>query len=874
MQQQQNFQNQQRSNADNNILRLAEALGLEYWAAAEPQTKVAVVRVESDIGGHWQPVSISHDKIVRGTYDNWQQMLKNSALTFEKAMSQRDKHGGGGVVAFWALVPADVICLDFDGVNEGGLSEDWWRWLQGAAIERSASGRGLHAFFRVPEAFATKIRGDRETHTGFPFRWKGAASGAGCKGVDVFFGGANRVIKVTGDAVNDWQQVGDFRLCEEGLAVLEREFEEQGWFIRSTAAAVGRVTEAKVNLAPDIGGLGSEVTRLETEAVGRLGAGIESSAEVLRLMRQHSYGHGVQGFWCRVLDGDAETIETHYRGWSEGDLAALREMTFYSRRAEVLLDAMADCKLTLRGEGYTGSNRNKWDRLDYVEATLKAAYKARLESGQTYQARQVAKAQMEHQQQATRDALPELLQERLELGKGGSIRATLNNAVAFLELHPAFEGLLGWNDIANRAEIIQMPVWSTGRAVRAGAISKDALGAILAKLHQTGCKVRRSDLEAAIPAVAERRAFNPIADRLRALVWDGMPRLKNAGSTYFNLDTSYSEAAVSLVNKLICKTFVGIAKRGTMQHGETIKHDTLLILMGPPGTRKSTAVRVIGETFGTQFFTDSLPALREDPKELQRAIRGLLVAEAGELASLLHDRTGIQTLKNVITISTDRIRENYNEHSTDMARLCVMIGTFNPQGIGFIDDFAMVRRLWPVKVGGVIDTAGLLRDREQLFAEALHLAQQGYTNFLDQAEDIKLQEDLMREFYKENCLLDAIETKLEEWERQNQRIPSQDRYFRLGELFSKFGDSPNGLCLLAGKTSFQAVQGLMAEALRQLGYGTKPVRSGSGNAKRNHTVWYKLEAGTGEDNQAATEYTKLKNGTREKTHGLERLIET
>ena len=30
------------------------------------------------------------------------------------------------------------------------------------------------------------------------------------------------------------------------------------------------------------------------------------------------------------------------------------------------------------------------DRLDYVEATLKAAYKARLESGQTYQARQVA----------------------------------------------------------------------------------------------------------------------------------------------------------------------------------------------------------------------------------------------------------------------------------------------------------------------------------------------------------------------------------------------------------------------------------------------------------------------------------------------------
>lgn len=533
-------------------------------------------------------------------------------------------------------------------------------------------------------------------------------------------------------------------------------------------------------------------------------------------------------------------------------------MTFYSRRAEVLLDAMADCKLTLRGAGYTGNNRNKWARKDYAEATLAAAYRARLESGQTYQMKQAAKEQAEHQQRETLDALPEALQKRLELGKGGVIRATLNNAVAFLELHPAFEGLLGWNDLANRVEIKQTPTWSTGRAVRAGAISKDALGAILAKLHQVGCKVRLSDLGAAIPAVAERRAFNPIADKLRALVWDGVPRLEAAGSTYFNLDTSYSEAEVVLVNKLICKTFIGIAKRATMQHGETVKHDVLLVLMGPPGTRKSTAVKVIGETFGTQYYTDSLPALRDDPKELQRAIRGLLVAEAGELASLLHDRTGIQTLKNVITISTDRIRENYNEHSTDMARMCVMIGTFNPQGVGFIDDFAMVRRLWPVKVGGVIDTEALMRDREKLFAEALHLAQQGYTNFLDRAEDVKLQEDLMREFYKENCLLDAIEAKLEEWERQNQRTPPQDRHFRLGELFSKFGDSPNGLCLLAGKNSFQAVQGLMAEALRQLGYGTKPARSGRGKDKRNHTVWYKLEEGTEEVSQVATKYKGLR----------------
>lgn len=121
-----------------------------------------------------------------------------------------------------------MICLDFDGVD-GVLPPEWEAWLQGAAVERSASGKGFHAFFRVPPEFAKKLRGNRDEHTGFSVYAMADATGA-AKRIDVFCGGVNRWVKVTGNAVNDWAALRSIELCDVGLEMLEAEFERQGFF--------------------------------------------------------------------------------------------------------------------------------------------------------------------------------------------------------------------------------------------------------------------------------------------------------------------------------------------------------------------------------------------------------------------------------------------------------------------------------------------------------------------------------------------------------------------------------------------------------------------------------------------------------------------
>ncbi len=90
------------------------------------------------------------------------------------------------------------------------------------------------------------------------------------KRIDVFCGGVNRWVKVTGDSVNDWSALGGIELCEAGLKMLEQAFEAQGFF----------QTEANER---------EQRTKVGSRSAGTEDAeevGITDAAEVIRLMRQ------------------------------------------------------------------------------------------------------------------------------------------------------------------------------------------------------------------------------------------------------------------------------------------------------------------------------------------------------------------------------------------------------------------------------------------------------------------------------------------------------------------------------------------------------------------------------------------------------------
>ena len=158
-----------------------------------------------------------------------------------------------------------------------------------------------------------------------------------------------------------------------------------------------------------------------------------------------------------------------------------------------------------------------------------------------------------------------------------------------------------------------------------------------------------------------------------------------------------------------------------------VKVDCCLILEGPQGSRKSTALR----TLAGEFFTDELADLGSKDAALQ--ICGDLIVEISELDSLA--RSEIASIKAFMSRSADRFRPPFGKRVVECPRQCVFAGTVNHTE--YLRDETGARRFWPVRCG-FVDVERLAGDRDQLWAEAKARFSSGEKWWLDTSELIEI----------------------------------------------------------------------------------------------------------------------------------------
>jgi putative DNA primase/helicase len=232
-----------------------------------------------------------------------------------------------------------------------------------------------------------------------------------------------------------------------------------------------------------------------------------------------------------------------------------------------------------------------------------------------------------------------------------------------------------------------------------------------------------------IGAVARAVRVHPVREYLANLKWDSIPRLEAWAITYLGAaDTRLSRAFGSL--------WVLSAVARVMDPGA--KADQILILEGPQGAKKSTALKTLA---GAEWFTDELAEIGS--KDAAQQTRGVWIIEIAELDAI--GRAEVSRIKSFLSRSVDRYRPPYERYVIDVPRQCVFAGTVNPDT--YLRDDTGNRRFWPIRCSK-IDINALRHDRDQLWAEALAWYRQGVEWWIEDEETKRMAEAEQEERYQ------------------------------------------------------------------------------------------------------------------------------
>lgn len=285
----------------------------------------------------------------------------------------------------------------------------------------------------------------------------------------------------------------------------------------------------------------------------------------------------------------------------------------------------------------------------------------------------------------------------------GVVLSTGANVELVMTHDPSWVDVLGFNELLN-AVVFLSPPPKGFLPRRAGEEWQDMDDVAASNWFMTNWRIDVSELKVRAVAglVAHRRSFHPIREALEKSTWDQTPRVDSWLSTYLGVEDS--EYARTVGRWWLISAVARVMKPGC-------KVDTMLILEGQQGLRKSQALRTLA---GDDYFMDSIHDI--GGPEGAKLLLGKWVIELAELDAFR--RAESSTIKRFLSQQSDTYRPSYGRTARTFPRQCVFAGTTNVDE--YLHDETGARRFWPVRCG-VINLDRLKADRDQIWAEGLVL---------------------------------------------------------------------------------------------------------------------------------------------------------
>jgi predicted P-loop ATPase len=445
---------------------------------------------------------------------------------------------------------------------------------------------------------------------------------------------------------------------------------------------------------------------------------------------------------------------------------------------------------------------------------------------------------------AHRAAIPHWV-DRMYARAAKHLGTFLARLVSHFEEDALWRGALRHNQFTQTIEVCDPfppqpgQVFDTYRALR----EVDTLEALLIVQTKGFPKASISDVWRAIILAAEHQGYHPVREYLDGLVWDETPRIHRLFFDYFPGELPEDDCTPPPANALswrdkwvayyeaTAQCFMIGAVARIFEPG--CKVDSLPIFVSEQRYYKGLGLQAL--VGNPKWFSDDVPVDVVD-RDAKDALVGKWIVELSETPHLKRD---IEKFKAFVSRTTDRFRRAYERLTQDWPRQTALTGTSND--LGYLDPTGN-RRHWAIPLATPVNVEKIKEDRDQLWAEAVHLYKDKIPWWLTNAlEDIadEIQSGYVDRDILDDTIADWLKDKVPDTTKapdpQTNPVPA----FTPNQLYAGIGTKLGlgvSLGLSGGTTSTipsKADQMRVANCLKRLGFRQRRQWVNGGKA----TVW-------------------------------------